>query len=98
MPEMLENGEDTDKDELEGAEANDLAMERVPTADGGASNAEGGAQADGETSQAEDADSLAMVPVDGEEGAEAQASPKPPATVCFLHNAVLSNKQNYAKN
>lgn len=80
MPQMLENGEDGEKEEGEGGEANDLTMERVPTADGGASNVEG-AVADGEASQADDADGMAMVPVDGEEGADAQPSPKPPATV-----------------
>lgn len=78
---MLENGEEGEKDDVEGAEGTDLAMERVPTADGGAENNAEGAQADVEASQADDVDSLAMVPVDGEEGAEAQPSPKPPATV-----------------
>lgn len=78
MPEMLEDGEDGDKDEST-AEGNDLAMERVSSA----GNAEGG-KPDTESDtvgQTEGADGMAMVPVDGEEGAEAQPSPKPPTTV-----------------
>ena len=86
MPELLENGEDADKGEDESTEESDLAMERVPTADG--SNAEGTkTEINGEIVQTnpDAGDELAMVPVDGDEGSEVQPSPKPPATVRFIN-------------
>lgn len=91
MPDMLENGDDDFKDEQEEVgEGNDLAMERVPTADGSASNAgaKPEAESDQSTGPTENADDMAMVPVDGEEGTEAQSSPKPPATVSNPHSVL----------
>lgn len=91
MPDMLENGEDGFKDEEEAVEGNDLAMERVPTADGGASNAGAKQETESEaTGPAEEGDGMAMVPAEGEEGGEAQPSPKPPATVSNSYLLVIS--------
>ncbi|EDO35851.1 predicted protein, partial [Nematostella vectensis] len=93
LPEMTDNDEeDADKNSAEGSgdvEGEDLALERVPTADGGASQAEGSkageaASATGSEANAEGGEENAEVPAEGAEGSEevpeGEVSPKPPAT------------------
>lgn len=89
MPELMDNNNEADKNsEGDGTEGNDLALERVSTAEGGASNAEGSKPEDppaaegGQTNP--EGGEMAMVPIDGvaeEEGVEDPVTPKPPATV-----------------
>ena len=86
----MDNNNEGDKtSEGEGAEGNDLALERVSTAEGAASNASGSKPeeapaAEGGQTNPEGGD-MAMVAVDGvaEEGIDEPATPKPPATVSF---------------